>query len=377
MTTYKAFLQVLRKHIWTILLYTVILIVCVIGNSQNHKSMSDFTATKPSITIYDDDNSALSKKLKDYLSDRADIVELETEEELNDALYYDGVDYAIYIDEGFGNQIANGEKPEISVKSVSNYGAYLAETILARFIKIAEAHAPATEIQIVESLDEILTHETNVEITSRLDTSALANAKNYYNFMNYAILAGLVFAIAYSTAAFRRRIIRKRLAISATDHKTINRQLIACNLLVAAVLLISYIILGVLMVGDIMLSTNGLLFMANSAVLSIFAVSFAFLLTNLFKTNDSILAVVNVFSLGSCFLCGVFIPYDWMPKIVQDIGRILPSSYYIENNQLISELATINFETIKPLLLNAAIIIGATILMIIINNLVTRKQQKD
>ena len=338
MTTYKAFLKVLQKNFWVIIIYTAILLTCVICNSQSSTSMVDFTATRPNVTIYDYDKSPLSLRLEKYFSERADIVKLDSEEALDDALYYNGTNYAIYIEKGFGEKVSRGEQPEMSVKSVGNYSAYLSQTMLARFLKVAEAFAPAPEEEIIKNLDNVLTHETKVELTSALDETALSNAKNYYNFMNYAILAGLVFAVAYSTAGFKREMVRKRLVVSATSYKKINRQLLISNLTMALALLIFYVCLSLLMVGDIMLTMNGLLFVVNAAVLSLFAVSFAFLLTNLLKNNNAILALINVVSIGSCFLCGVFVPIEWMPAFVQNIGRALPSFYYTENNQLISGL---------------------------------------
>lgn len=377
MTTYKAFLKVLRKNIWVIMLYTVILIVCVIGNSQNSKSMVNFTAAKPNVTIYDNDKSLLSERMEKYFTERAEIVKLDSAEALEDALYFDGTDYVINIEKGFGEEIARGEKPEMLVKSVGNYASYLSETMLSRFLKIVEAFAPAPEEDIVKNMDSVLSHETEVQMDSGLDVNALSNAKNYYNFMNYAILAGLVFAVAYSTAAFKREMVRKRLAISATNYKKINHQLLICNLVMALVLLAFYVALSLLMVGDIMLTMNGALFIANAAFMSLFAVSFAFLLTNLLKSNNAILALINVVSIGSCFLCGVFVPAEWMPVFVQNLGRALPSFYYVENNRLIAELEKFNFESLKPILINVVVIIGATVLVVIINNLVTRKKQKD
>lgn len=377
MTTYKAFLRVLKKNIWMIGLYTLILIVCMIGNMQNKNSLTNFTAAKPTVTIRDEDNSLLSGRLKNYFAKRADIVELKTDEELNDALYYSGTSYEIDVPKGFGAEIAAGKKPEMSVKSVENYGAYLAETMYARFLKIAEAYAPAAEEDIVKNLDEILEHETEVEMTSKMDVGSLTNARNYYNFMNYAILAGMVFAVAYTMAAFKKEMVQKRLAVSATSYRKINRQLLLSNLLVALVLLIFYVGLSVVMVGDIMMTTNGALFVVNAAVMSLFAVAFAFLLTNLLKNNNAILAVVNVVSIGSCFLCGVFVPAEWMPQFVQNIGRVLPSFYYVENNKLISEMENFNLESLQPILVNALIIIGATILLVIINNIVTKAKQKS
>lgn len=377
MTTYKAFLKVLRKNLWVIMLYTLILLVCVIGNSQNSKSMVNFTATRPNVTIYDNDHSLLSERMEKYFSEQADIVKLDSAEALDDALYYNGTDYVINIEKGFGEEIAQGKKPEMLVKSVGNYASYLSETMLARFLKIAEAYAPASEEDIIKNLDNILSHETKVQLNSSLDVSALSNAKNYYNFMNYAILAGLVFAVAYSTAGFKREMVKKRLMVSATSYKKINRELLISNLILALVLLLFYVALSLLMVGDIMLTTNGLLFIANAAVMSLFAVSFAFLLTNLLKNNNAILALVNVVSIGSCFLCGVFVPAEWMPVFVQNIGRILPSFYYVENNWRISELDKFDFGLLWPIIVNALVMIGATILVVIINNLITRKKRKE
>ena len=377
MTTYRAFLRVLLKNIGVIIVYTVILIVCMIGNTQNSKSTVDFTASRPDVTVYDKDESVLSKKLMNYISDRADIVELDTEEKLNDALYYDGTDYVIYVDRGFGEQISRGEMPVMTVKSEGNYSAFLSETILSRFLKVAQAYAPATQEEIAGKLDDALSHETKVEMTSKLDVTALGNAERFYNFMNYAILAGLVFAVAYSTAAFKRKMVRKRMAVSSTDYKKINRQLIIGNLAIALVLVAFYVALSFLMVGDIMLSTNGALFVANAAVLSLFAVSFAFLLTNLLSNNNAILAIVNVVSIGSCFVCGVFVPASWMPEFVRNLGRALPSYYYVENNLEISQMAEFNFETLKPVLINAAIILGITAIVIILNNIVVRRKQRE
>ena len=376
MTTYKAFLKVLRKNIWVIGLYTLILIVCMAGNTQNNQSLTNFTAARPDVAIYDEDHSLISERLEKYFSERANIVEFKTDEELSDALYFNGVDYVINIEKGFGEKIVKGEKPKMFVKSVGNYDAYLSETIYARFLKVAEAFAPAVEEDLVKNLDDVLSHDTEVEMTSKIDVNAMANARNFYNFMNYAILAGLVFAVAYATAAFKREMTKKRMMVSATDYKKINLQLLLCNLGVAMVLLTFYVILSLLMVGDIMFTVNGALFIANAAIMSVFAVSFAFLLTNLLKNNNAILAIVNVVSIGSCFLCGVFVPAEWMPEFVQNLGRALPSFYYVENNKFISELETFDFESLKPILINAAIILGATAVVVIINNFVTRKKRQ-
>ena len=94
------------------------------------------------------------------------------------------------------------------------------------------------------------------------------------------------------------------------------------------------------------------------------------------KNKDSISGIVNVIGLGSSFLCGAFIPLEWLPDSVKTIAHIFPTYYFVEGNETIAKLEEINFETLKPIIINAGIVIAFTVVFIILTNIVTKKRRK-
>ena len=379
MTTFKTYLRIVQKNIWIIIMYTVMLVLFSAVNSSTGRGQMDFAATKPSTAVYDYDGSNLSNALADYVKEHTETKEIPKDgDTLFDALYYSDVDYVIYIEKGFGEKIAKGEDSEIEVKSNNSYGSYLSETIVSRFVKVAKSFAPMSETEIASKTSALLKNETKVELNTKLDTSGLSTAEFYYNFMNYSILAGLVFAISYATIGFRRRMVKKRLNVSSTSYRKINRDLMICNSILAIAMLTIYTILGLFVIGpSVIFSTNGLLMVLNSIILTIFAVSFAFLLTNLVEKNNALLAIINIVSIGSSFICGVFVPMEWVPDFVVSLAHFLPSFYYIDNNRIFATLEKFDGEHLGPVLFNFSIIIGATILLIIINSIVSRKKGNE
>ena len=224
----------------------------------------------------------------------------------------------------------------------------------------------------------MLENETEVSLNSQLNTSGLSSAEFYYNFMNFSILAGLVFAIAYATVGFRRRMVKKRLNVSATSYKKINRDLMICSFALAGILLLIYNALGLFVLGpNVVFSTNGLLMVLNSVILTIFAVTLALFLTNLIDKNNALLAIINIVSIGSSFICGVFVPAEWMPDVVTALAHAFPSFYYIDNNRIFSTLEQFDGEHLAPVFINFGILIASSIIVIALNNIVTRAKQKE
>ena len=378
MTTFKTFLRIVQKNIWIIIMYSVILVVVSSANSLGGNNQMNFAATKPTVAVYDHDNTELSKSLNDYIKSHAEVIDMqENSNDLSDALYYNNLDYVVYIDEGFSNKIYKGEDFEVTVKSVKNYDAYLAENLTSRYVKIAKNFAGTNEKEAVNKIEKILENEVEVSLNTKLDTTGLANAGTYYNFMNYSLLAGLVFAIAYATIGFRRTMIKKRISISATSYSKINFKLMLCNFALAFVLWLVYNAIGVIIVGPgVMFTLNGLLMIMNSAVFTIFAVTLAFLLTNIFDNNNALMAVINIVSLGSSFLCGVFVPMKWMPDFITTIAHALPSYYYVNNNEILVTLEKIDADHLWPIALNMLVICGFIVATVIVNNIVIRIKRK-
>lgn len=380
MTVFKTFLKVLNKCKIPIIMYTVFLIGFGGFNMQTSETSTSFVASKPDILIINQDEEiGVTQNLVEYIKANSNIIDIKNEEEaVNDALFYRDVNYIIYIPENYRENFLNGENPKIEVKSTGDYQASFAEMMLERYIKVANIYQENTkdEEELINQINETLSKQTEVEITSKLDTDNLAKATFYYNFASYSILAGCVYVICLILSSFKEEKIRKRTMISSMNYKKYNRQLLLSNSLFAIVLWLFYVALSFLLIGDIMFTTHGLIYMANSFVFTVCSVTIAFLIGNAVKNKNAINGIVNVVALGSSFLCGAFVPMEWLPDTVLKIAHILPSYYYISNNEMLTSLEAFDFETMKPILINMGIILIFAIGFIMLTNLISRRKRR-
>lgn len=380
MTVFKTFLKVLNKCKGTIIMYTVILVCFGVFNMKTSDNPTNFVASKPDILIINNDvEEGITKNLIEYIEKNSDIMEVEDNEEArNDALFYRDVNYIIYIPENFREDILNKKNPKIEIKSTGDYQSSLAEMMLERYLRVANTYANTldSEEEIINSINETLEKETKVELTSNLDTDSLSKMAFYYNFANYSMLAGCVYVICIILSSFKSEMIRKRTTISSMNYKKYNMQLLLSNSLFAFVLALLYAGLSFILIGDTMFTLNGLFSIINLFVLTFCALTIAFLIGNLLSNKEAINGIVNVVALGSSFLCGSFVPAEWLPDSILKIAHVLPSYYYIKNNDILKEMEVFNLETLTPILINMAIILGFSLLFIILTNIVTKKKLK-
>lgn len=379
MTVFKTFFKIVNKYKFTILLYTVMLIVFAGFNMQTSENSMSFVSSKPDVLIVNnDEDQELTNNFVTYIEKKCNIVDIEdTEEARNDALFYREVDYIIYIPQNYSEDFLNGLNPEIEVKSTGNGESSYAEMILTRYIKVANIYQKEiqSEEELISTINEILSKETQIEVTSKLDTDNLSRATFYYNFLNYIILAGCVYLICLILSSFRDEKIRKRTMISSMNYKKHNRQLLLSNGFLIIVLWIFYVILSFILIGNVMFGKHGLILIINSFLFSICSLTIAFLIGNLINNKNAINGIINVVGLGSSFLCGAFVPVEWLPDNILKIAHILPSYWYIQTNEIVKTLEIIDVETLKPIITNMGILLIFSVLFIIITNIITRKKR--
>lgn len=380
MTVFKTFLKVLNKNKFVVILYTIILLVFGGINMQTSENSTNFVASKPNVLIINnDENEGISKNLSDYIEKNTNIVKVEDDEEaVNDALFYRDVSYIVYIPKNYRQDVLNGKNPEIEIKSAGDYGGSYAEMILSRYIKVQNIYSKEieNENELIEKINETLSEEVGIQKTTTLDTNSLSKATFYYNFANYSILAGTVYVICLVLSSFREEKVRKRTIVSSMSYKKHNRILLLANGLFATGLWLLYVILSFVFVGDIIFSTQGIIYIINSFVFTICALIIAFLIGTIVNNKNAINGIVNVVALGSSFLCGAFVPMEWLPDVVLKIAHILPSYYYISNNEIVANLETVNFETMRPILTNMGIMLIFGVAFIIITNVLSKRKIK-
>ena len=380
MTVFKTFLKILNKNKFIIILYTVFLIGFGGFNMQTSDNSTNFVASKPDIMIVNyDEEKGITKDLIKYITDNSNIIELNNNEEaINDGLFYRDVNYVIYIPENYSKDFMDGKNPEINIKSTGDYQSSFAEMLLSRYIKVANIYQKSikNEDELISKINETLSKQSEVKITSKLDTDSLAKATFYYNFASYSILACLVYVICLILSSFKDIKIQKRTIISSTDYRRLNRQLLLSNSLFSIILWGVYVALSFVLIGNIMFSNQGIIYLVNSFIFTICATTIALFIGNLVSNKNAINGIVNVIALGSSFLCGAFVPMEWLPDGVLKIAHILPSYYYISSNETLKTLEIFNFETMKPIITNMLVMLGFSIVFIILTNIVSKRKQK-
>lgn len=380
MTVFKTFLKILNKNKFIIILYTLFLIFFGGFNMQTSESNINFVASKPDIMIVNyDEEKGITKDLIKYIEENSNVVDLKNNEDaINDALFYRDVNYVVYIPKNYNKDFMDGKNPEIEIKSTGDYQSSFAEMLLSRYIKVANIYQKSinSEEELINKINETLSKKSEVKITSKLDTNILSKATFYYNFANYSIMACLIYVVCLILASFKDIKIQKRTIISSTNYKNLNRKILLSNSLFSIILWMIYVVLSFILVGDIMFSIHGIFYLINSFVFTICATTIALFIGNIVSNKNAISGIVNVISLGSSFLCGAFVPMEWLPDGVIKIAHILPSYYYISNNEALKTLELINLNTIKPILLNIIIVLSFSIMFIILTNIVSKRKQK-
>lgn len=392
MTVFKTFLKVLNKCKFSVILNTVILLIFAGVNMTTSDTQMNFEATKPDILIVNQDtNIGITQNLTKYLEENCEIIAVkDNEDAINDALFYRDVNYVIYIPQNYRQDVLKGENPEIQIKSTGDYQASYAEMLLARYVKVQNIYVKElakqtdnktladekVENEIIEKINQTISKQTEIEMTSKLDTTGLEKATFYYNFSNYTLLAGAILVICLILSSFHEERIRKRTIVSSMKYQKHNRILLLGNGLFALVLWLFYVFISFFVVGNVMFSIQGIIYMINSFVFTLCALTIAFLVGSIINNKNAMNGIVNVIALGSSFLCGAFVPVEWLPDTVLKIAHILPSYWYIQSNELVKTMEEFNLETLKPIMMNMGVVLLFAIGFIIVANLIERKKRK-
>lgn len=347
---------------------------------QTSDNSVNFVASKPDILIINQDSDEkITKNLLEYMKKNSNIVNIKNDEQsINDALFYRDVNYIIYVPKNYGKDFLDGKNPKIQIKSTGDYQSSLADMLLNRYINVANTYLKQiqSEDDLINKINETLEKQTYVEITSKLDTDHLSKVAFFYNFSSYSILAGCVYVICLILSTFNIEKIKKRTIISSMNYKEHNLKLFLANCLFAFSLWIIYVLLSFVLIGNIMFTIHGIIYIINSFIFTICAVAIAFFIGNLVTNKNTINGIVNVVALGSSFLCGAFVPMEWLPNTVLKIAHILPSYYYIKNNEILKTLEILNLKTLEPVFFNILIILIFTFMFIIITNIVSKRKRK-
>lgn len=379
MIVFSTFWRIVKKYKGTILLYTVMLIMFGGINLTSNSTNDMFTPTKPNIFIVNkDSNMGLTKNLINYLKKNTNVVSLEDDEEkINDALFYRDISYVIYIPKNYSKDVLDKKDVTIDIKSSKDYTSSLTEMMLDKYLNVQSNLVNITNNQdeLVNMINNTLDVNSEVVVSSKLDNSYLNRVSRYFNFGSYSLLAVIIFIVTLVINSFKENTINKRIIVSSFNYKKHNSLLMLSSFVYSLIVWVLFSLLSVILLGKDMISLRGILYFVNTFMFVMPTLSFGILISTLVNNKDSIGGIVNVVSLGSAFLCGAFIPTEYLPKIVLSIAHIFPAYYFIDSNNLLSSMEIINFSNLIPVFINYFVLIIFMLIFIVVNNYVLKKKR--
>ena len=379
MIVFSTFWRIVKKYKGTILLYTVMLIMFGGINLTSNSTNDMFTPTKPNIFIVNkDSNMELTKNLINYLKKNTNVVSLEDDEEkINDALFYRDISYVIYIPKNYSKDVLDKKDVTLDIKSSKDYTSSLTEMMLDKYLNVQSNLVNITNNQdeLVNMINNTLDINSEVVVNSKIDNSYLNRVSRYFNFGSYSLLAVIIFIVTLVINSFKENTINKRIIVSSFNYKKHNSLLMLSSFVYSLIVWVLFSLLSVILLGKDMISLRGILYFVNTFMFVMPTLSFGILISTLVNNKDSIGGIVNVVSLGSAFLCGAFIPTEYLPKIVLSIAHVFPAYYFIDSNNLLSSMEIINFSNLTPVFINYFVLIIFMLIFIVVNNYVLKKKR--
>lgn len=378
MTVFNTFWKVVKKYKGTIILYTVMLIIFGTINISTNKNTHEFTNSKPDIFIVNEDtNIGITKNLIDYMSSNSNIVKIK-KESIDDAIFYRDISYVIYIPKGYRKAILDGKDVELDIKSSGDYNASLAQMLLSRYLKVQSIYKNYVdaEDELINLINNNLSQKTNIEILSKVDTTESSNLTKYFNFASYSIMAVVIYIVCLVLTSFKENSVNKRIIISSMNYRKHNKLILLSSFIYSLIIWILYCILGSVLLKTNMFNIRGLIYVLNLFLFTFSSLTLALLISNLINNKNAVNGIVNVVALGSAFICGAFVPVQYLPENVLKFAHIFPSYWYINSNELLSSIDIINTSSLRPIFINMIVIIAFSILFIVLNNIVSSKKRK-
>ena len=79
----------------------------------------------------------------------------------------------------------------------------------------------------------------------------------------------------------------------------------------------------------------------NTLLQMIITMAASFAISFFVSGGNAVNAIANVFSLGSCFLGGIYVPLEFLNKGLLKISKFIPAYWYIQANTVIMENETL------------------------------------
>ena len=369
MPVFNLCLKIFKKNTTIISVYFAVFffVSFMMMSNISTQQPTSFQESKRPLAWVGTEQSALLDGLKESLKTRAKIVPYEEDVNLlQDALYFGQIEYLVRVPDGF---TADFDKNRLQLEVTSVPGSiskvYLEMAIDQYLNRVAHYRKLLGDQLPMETIVDYALEDLSYEIEVATQTSSegaenpTGNGENassqgpqklihvVFNYLAYTLMFVVIFGVSTIMLVFSKEDIRKRNNCSPLPQKRMHGELFLASGLFALIAWLSLVLFSMAFAYREVWHVNTLIYILNSFVFAISVTCISFLIGTLAKNREAINALANVFTLGTCFLSGVFVPQMLLGESVLRIASFMPTYWFVLANERISQSTQLSAEQLQ------------------------------
>lgn len=338
-------MKIMRKRLPSAMIYIIVFVVISILVTNASTKDNKFEVTKLDICVFDEDDTSESRALTEFIGKTNDIDEIENDRDaIIDALYYKRVNYALIINKGYAEKLAEGDTTDLfgSYHIDENYSVVYIGQFLDEYTTSVKAYLAMgkTVDEAISCTEEALSQHTDVDML-RVDKGGNSHYSvdfaGYFQYMPYILIAAVFTVICQVLVTMNNKDIRYRTNCSCMNSSKYTFQLIFGSGLFVISVWFLLIIIGAVLNKE-MYTGRAWYAVFNSFIFSLVVTAMAVFVAS-FEPKENVLNIITqVLSIGMSFLCGIFIPMEVLSDKVLSVARFLPAYWYVKANNMIADI---------------------------------------
>lgn len=351
MNIFKTYLKLITSYLPSLWLYggifVLLLTMTINSKSGLNGGAEDYLNFHTLAAVIDKDDTEESRGLMKFIENNPNITLVETEEDkIQDSLYYRKIEYALFIDKGFGEGLRSGNAENIlSAEMVENSNsAMYMEARLSAYLDAVRLYmkggftcAEAGEMAAQGLAEGVETVSYQRENGWESENSG---AYFFYNFMPYVLLAMILQALIPTFSSFMNEDLRSRSLCSPISPVSYTAQIIMGSFVIGLGIMAVMYAVGAAISGAAIFNSTFIYSFLQLLAYLLLCLALAALIGILCSESKKKAAMVasmvsNVLGLGMSFLCGVFVSQSLLGEDILNIGKLLPAYWYVKANNMI------------------------------------------
>ena len=359
MLNFKTFFKISKKYIRSCIIYvSVYIVLMLIMSSLGSSQTTDkFKASTVDFTVLDEDQTASSQALIDYLSQKHNYVEYEENnlELLQDNLYYENIQYVLTIPEGYEEKLLAGETEHLvshAMRTDSAAGYFFNEDVNAYFSTLTLYLRGGFSLdealtKTASTAEEAFSSEVSV-ISFEQITNGFSKIGYYFQYYSYILVTVMLLAMAPILMVFHKKDLAERINCSSLSSRKRGFGIGLGAICYSLLLWLVFMVASLISYGPSKLFTaTGFMMILNSLALLVVVVSLTLLIGSFDVEEHGLNLIANTIGLGSSFICGVFVPLWMLSDHVIAFSRFLPFYWYINSNNMLAGFTDEAFSATK------------------------------